>query len=140
MHKNSFHKSERLCSIITIERLFNGGSRSFSAFPIRIVYRLEEKEETLSSSDIKVLITVSKRHFHHAVDRNRVKRQIREAYRMHKEILHQAITPMNKSLSVAFIWQDDRLWESADINERVQRLLNRVADKISHVTSQEDAE
>lgn len=135
----TFHKRERLCSLIAIDRLFNGGSRSFSAFPIRIVYRLEEKSAN-EPSDIKVLITVSKRHFHHAVQRNRVKRQIRETYRIHSNLLKEALAPLHKTLLVSFIWQDDYLWESKDIDERMLRLINRVAEKISHNTSNETVE
>lgn len=138
LKKNTFHKNERLCSLIAIDRLFNGGSRSYSAFPIRIVYRMEETE---GPSEVKVLITVSKRHFHHAVRRNRVKRQIREAYRNHKAILTQAIEPLHKSLLVAFIWQDNKLWNSDEVSERVLRLLNRVAEKINgHETHAEATE
>lgn len=130
MPKNTFHKSERLSSLIAIDRLFNGGSRSFSAFPIRIVYRLEDKKET-DFSNIEVLITVSKRHFHHAVQRNRVKRQIREAYRANRGPLKEAISLAQKKILVAFIWQDNKLWDSQDVNDRVQRLLFRVTEKIS---------
>lgn len=137
--KNTFHKCERLCSLIAIDRLFNGGSRSFSAFPIRIVYRLEEKAPE-KPSEVQVLITVSKRHFHHAVDRNRVKRQIREAYRIEKELLIQAVGPLQKSMLVSFIWQDDKLWDTNDVHQRVQRLITRVVEKISHGTNPETTE
>lgn len=135
---NTFRKRERLCSVVAIERLFNGGSRSFSAFPIRIVYRLEEKAE--NAVNVQLLITVSKRHFHHAVQRNRVKRQIREAYRMHKDILQNAMNENPKALSIAFIWLDDTLWESSAIEKRVVSLLNRVAEKVSHASSDQTIE
>lgn len=139
MPKNTFHKSERLNSVIAIDRLFNGGSRSFSAFPIRIVYRLEDLKST-DTSNIEVLVTVSKRHFHHAVQRNRVKRQIREAYRAYRNPLKEAITLAQKKILVAFIWQDDKLWDSRDINERIEKLLCRVTEKISHTNDSETTE
>ena len=136
---HTFHKSERLCSVIAIERLFNRESQSFSAFPIRVVYRLEEKGEN-EPSDVKVLISVSKKHFHNAVDRNRVKRQIREAYRVRKSVLHQALANQHTTLLLAFIWQDGKHWESNDVNSRVEKLLNRLAEKISHERSVPNAE
>lgn len=139
MPKNTFHKSERLSSLIAIDRLFNGGSRSFSAFPIRIVYRLEEMKNT-DTSNVEILVTVSKRHFHHAVQRNRVKRQIREAYRANRTALKEAIVAAQKRILIAFIWQDDKLWESQEINERVQKLLDRVAEKINRTNDSETVE
>ena len=61
--------------------MFEGGvSKSFSIFPIRVVYMPVEQGEAPAS----ILISVSKRRFKRAVKRNRVKRQIREAYRMNK--------------------------------------------------------
>ena len=70
-------KAERLNSKILIEKMFAGGSKSFSIFPIRVVYMPVEQGEAPAS----ILISVSKRRFKRAVKRNRVKRQVREAYR-----------------------------------------------------------
>ena len=64
--------------------MFEGGvSKSFSIFPIRVVYMPVEQGEAPAS----ILISVSKRRFKRAVKRNRVKRQIREAYRKNKYLL-----------------------------------------------------
>ena len=77
-------KAERLNSKILIGKMFEGGvSKSFSIFPIRVVYMPVEQGETPAS----ILISVSKRRFKRAVKRNRVKRQIREAYRKNKYLL-----------------------------------------------------
>ena len=77
-------KAERLNSKILIGKMFEGGvSKSFSIFPIRVVYMPVEQGEASAS----ILICVSKRRFKRAVKRNRVKRQIREAYRKNKSIL-----------------------------------------------------
>lgn len=68
--------------------MFEGGvSKSFSIFPIRVVYMPVEQGEVPAS----ILISVSKRRFKRAVKRNRVKRQIREAYRKNKSLLVDAI-------------------------------------------------
>ena len=74
---NTLRKSERLDKKKVIEKMFAGGSRSFSVFPLRVVYLPVEELEVSAS----ILISVSKRRFKRAVKRNRVKRQIREAYR-----------------------------------------------------------
>ena len=66
----TFRKSERLNSRKLIENLFSGGSKSFSAFPLRIVYTVSDKDNL---PDVSVLISVSKKRFKRAVKRNRVK-------------------------------------------------------------------
>ena len=80
--KNKFPKKQRLCSRKNIEALFEGGngSKTVSAFPIRAVWKN-------STTNNKVLISVSKRKLPHAVDRNRAKRQIREAWRLNNNII-----------------------------------------------------
>ena len=75
---NTLPKSERLDKKKVIEKMFAGGSRSFSVFPLRVVYLPVEELE----APVSILVSVSKRRFKRAVKRNRVKRQIIEAYRM----------------------------------------------------------
>ena len=74
---NTLHKSERLDKKKVIDKMFSGGARSFSVFPLRVVYLPVEELE----APVSILVSVSKRRFKRAVKRNRVKRQIREAYR-----------------------------------------------------------
>jgi len=88
--KYSFNKSEKLKSKTLIDTLFKEG-KSVSAFPLRLVYMpLDQSDSVLS----KAGVSVSKRDFKRAVDRNRIKRLIREAYRLHKpEYLSNILTP-----------------------------------------------
>ena len=123
----TFHKVERLCSKRVIENLFNGGNKSMSAFPLRAVY-MPAKTDDLSAP-VTILISVSKRRFKHAVQRNRVKRQLREAYRKHKHILYDALaTQPGVRMAVAFIWLSDRLYPSAEVETCMVRLLSRIAE------------
>lgn len=115
--RRTFRKSERLCSKKVIDALFAGGNKSFSAFPLRVVYM--ERPEPVS----QVLVSVSKRHFKHAVDRNRVKRQIREAYRLNKDIL-----PAGKGFYIAFIWLSDETFTSQVVTNRIINLLTRIKE------------
>ena len=95
-----FPKRERLDSRKQIEMLFGGGgSLSMAAFPLRVVYTI--KERARADVPAQLLVSVSKRHFKHAVDRNRVKRQIREAYRQNKQLLCDAI-PETKQVVMAW--------------------------------------
>lgn len=128
---NTLRKNERLCSRSLIGQLFAGQSTSFSAWPLRVVFQLVDDKKVQSASNVELLISVSKRYFKHAVDRNRVKRQVREAYRTNKELLQGAISGRSgKKLLVAMIWQDAHLHPSAKVENKVQVLLRRVAEKM----------
>ena len=124
MHQFSFPKKEHLTSKLDIEALFTSKNRALKSFPLRVVYK--EVEEAPCS--IMVLISVSKRHFKHAVDRNRAKRQIREAYRLHKHILLEPLLNLGKKVHVAFIWTSDRPIESPVITASMKKLLLEIAE------------
>ena len=124
----TFNKRERIVSRTLIEKLFSkGSSQTTSAFPLRAVYMKEERKE--GEEPVQILISVSKRHFKHAVNRNRVKRQIRESYRHHKQILTEKI-PQEQSIYVAFIWLADSLFDSPHVERSVRKLLEKVAESV----------
>ena len=77
---------------------------------------------------VQVMMSVSKRHFKHAVDRNRVKRQLREAYRLNKYILTPHLE--GKHIVIAFIWLSDSLFESSVLQTKMQKLLHRISEEI----------
>ena len=121
-------KGERLTGMKGIEALFHeGNSRSAAAFPLRVVYMLTDAQP--ADVPVRILISVPKKRFKHAVDRNRVKRQVREAYRRHKLLL-LANVPAGKQLLMAFIWLSDSHFHTPDVEQRVVNLLRRVAEKI----------
>ena len=126
----TFKKEERLCSKTLIDRLFNGGkSHSLAAFPLRVVYMEQERED--EKPQVQVLISVPKRCFKLAVKRNRVKRQIREAYRQQKYTLLDTLEKKPNSMMIlAFIWLDTNLHDSAEIYKKVGDLLTRITEKV----------
>lgn len=131
----TFQKKERLCSQRAIEVLFGSGSRSLSAFPLRAVYRRADAEVPVA-----VLVSVAKRRLHHAVDRNRAKRQVREAYRLNKQILWKALaekaaaetagSPLPLSLHVAFVWLAEKPCPTALVEKQMRTLLHCIAERI----------
>ncbi len=126
----TFRKEERVCSRKLIDKLFCGGfSRSLTAFPIRLVYL---KTETIEGDpQVKILISVPKKFFKRAVKRNRVKRQLREAYRKNKAILSETIAKhKGMGLVLAFIWIDDKLYPSSEVEKKVVNLLQRMSEKV----------
>lgn len=140
-------KRERISSKKTIDRLFGGGhSKSMSAFPLRAVYAIQERTD--KEAEVAMMVSVPKRMFKSAVKRNRVKRQVREGYRLNKHVL-ETVTAMlgnegrhphgeeekerlspNTQLLIAFIWIDDKLHPSAEVHKKVRSLMEHIAERI----------
>lgn len=138
-HEEKLRKSERLCSRRLIDILFGaGGSHAMTAFPLKAVYRLVESnsvssasEDDVDESKVQVLVSVPKKHFKRAVKRNRVKRQVREAYRKHKSFVTLRVNEQSdKQLLIAFIWLSDELADSVMVEQRVSNLLQRIGERI----------
>ena len=121
-------KRERMVSQKLIDTLFGGGcSQSMAAFPLRAVYI--KKERAQGEAPVQMLVSVPKKRFKHAVDRNRVKRQVREAFRQHKELMYEALAE-HEQLLLAFVWLSDEHRPSRDVESRVVGLMQRVAEKL----------
>ena len=131
MKANGFTKSERIVSQKLIDSLFTSGqSHSLAAFPLRAVYALRQQPSLPpAEATVQLLLSVPKRRFKHAVDRNRVKRQLRAAFRKNKPLL-AARVPEGQSVAMAFIWQADKHFPSAEVDQRVVSLLQRIAQKL----------
>ena len=123
---NTLRKSERLDKKKVIEKMFAGGSRSFSVFPLRVVSLPVEELE----APVSILVSVSKRRFKRAVKRNRVKRQIREAYRKNKSLLVDELQRREQRLAVAFIYLSDELVATAELEEKMKIALARISEKL----------
>jgi ribonuclease P protein component len=123
---NTFTKQERLCSSKLIERLFNEGNRQISVFPVRLVWLLTDDME-----GVQILISAPKRNFHHAVDRNRIKRQIREFYRTTSGPLKEAVASKRQGVALAFLFNDTRLWESQKLAERLRQAMEKLVEALS---------
>lgn len=126
-HIHTLPKKERLNSRLLIEKLFSGGGKSLPAYPLRIVYMPIEEESRPTAS---ILISVPKKRFKRAVKRNRVKRQIREAYRKHKDMLLDTLNASGKKAIIAFIWLDNNLHSSQEVEEKVKHLLQLTSERL----------
>ena len=116
----SYSKKEKLKSKKLIEKLFAEG-RAVSVFPLRLIY-LKEGETN------KVAVSVSKRNFKKAVDRNRIKRLLREAYRHNKNMLIDNNVD-GYALMILYISKD--IPDYNLLNSKTQRLFLKFLDKIS---------
>ena len=122
-------KKERLCNRKEIDQLFGGSSRSLAAYPLRVVYTMVPRGQ--DGVPARMMVSVPKRCFKRAVKRNRVKRQVREAYRRHKDTLTDAMAGKDdRQLLVAFLWIDSRPHDSRNVEAKVENLIRRMAEKI----------
>lgn len=84
-----------------------------------------------TNARVKVLISVPKKRFKHAVDRNRIKRMLREAYRLNKQEFVMAATEKDLYLNIAFNYVADTELEYAVLNEKMQQALTKIRNKIN---------
>ena len=108
-----------------IEHLFTKG-KSMSAFPVKLLYDFSEDE----TKPLKAGVTVSSRNFKKAVDRNRVKRLLREAYRLQKIPLQTQVLEDGKSLALFFIYIGKELPVYKELHEKIGVLLERLTNDL----------
>ncbi len=117
---------EHLKSKRVIEQVYANGA-SVTSFPLRAIFIEQPTEEQEPTAAI--LINVSKKRFRHAVDRNLVKRRIREAYRTSKHPFIEALENNGKKMAVAIIYIDNKHNSTAFIRKKMARLLESILTK-----------
>ena len=110
-----------------MERLFQGENKSVSSYPLRAVFL---PVEATAQQGVSVLVSVPKKRFHDAVDRNRVKRQIREAYRMHKHELVELMEMRGEGLLLAIVYVSAKIEDTVYVEKRLTRLLDKIAAEL----------
>lgn len=119
----TYPKSEKLKSKKTIGLLFSEG-QSVSKYPLRLVY----VENTLENEElIKFGVSVSKKYFKNAVDRNYLKRVLRECYRLNKNIIQESV---DKPMALMFFYQSKEVLSYQEINEKTIRLFEKFSNKM----------
>lgn len=121
---NTFPKKEHLCGESALTYLFKKGS-CFLSYPVKITYMEVEDNEP-----VRILFVAPKKKFKHAVDRNRVKRQLREAYRKNKHELVDWATNNNKQLHIGMMFVDNQLLPSHVIEKKMKSALAKILEKV----------
>ena len=127
-------KEERLKSRKTIERLFKEG-KSFVIKPFRIYYEIENRmlDAQRSLFNIQYGAGVSSKQFKKAVERNRIKRLMKEAWRLQKNGLQFYLKEQQKKLSIFFIYTGKELPDYKEVYDKTGKVIIRVQDIISTV-------
>lgn len=91
-------------------------------YPIRCQWKWQTAQE--ADAQVQVLFSAPKRRFKKAHDRNRIKRMMKESYRLNKEILHSL--PPSKSLSIAFLWSSSEMPDFKEVQDKIILTLLRL--------------
>ncbi len=122
----SFARSERLKSQKVIGELFKGGQNSFVAYPLRIVWKpMDAQWLAHPDAQVQVMISVPKRTFKTAVQRNRLKRQIREAYRLNKSALLEKINPEQFPIALMLMYVAKEALPFLEIEAGVKKMIRK---------------
>ena len=129
IHQNSFSKTEHLCGEKRITKLYAKGD-AFIAYPLRVVFLIEPKSDDEPSN---VLVSVPKKRFKRAVKRNRLKRIMRESYRLNKNLLIEKLVEKKLQIQIAFNYVSDDVLEFAAIEKKMKLALQKLIDRIEPV-------
>ena len=122
-------KEERLKSRKAIDQLFKEG-KSFSFFPFRIVWNYQP----MQAAPLQAGFTVSTKHFKKAVDRNRIRRLMKEAYRLQKNTLQKSLELNNKPTAIFIIYVGKEIPVYALVSEKITAVIERL-QKITNENS-----
>ncbi|MGJ8658874.1 MAG: ribonuclease P protein component [Cellulophaga fucicola] len=120
----SFPTKEKLKSKKLIGELFTDG-KSVSSFPIKLIYL----PCTLENTPLKVGVTVPKRNFKSAVDRNKIKRLLREGYRLNKHVIFNNI---DKEFALLFLYLGKKMPDYAEIEKSMVEVLAKFYKKVNN--------
>lgn len=129
--KYQLGKKNRLKSRKAIDLLFKDG-KSFNTFPFRIIYQFLLVDVVTKAENLQAGFSASKRNFKKAVHRNRIKRLMRETYRLQKNELEQLLLQKNKRLAIFILYTGKEVPDYDLVNEK----MNLILQKLQRITNE----
>ena len=126
--KEGLPKSQRIYLKKAVQSLFKEG-KGFSLYPFRVVVHLYDSENQQDALP-RMLVSVSKKRFHHAVKRNRVKRLVRESWRKNKTELMKLCRSNNKTLDVALVYSATVILKYEEIERKMKKVVERLREQL----------
>ena len=126
MAKEGLPKYERICKENDIQALFDKGV-GVSVYPYRVIYLFRHDESRPVT--VRLLVSVSKKRFHHAIKRNRVKRLVREAWRKNKAELYEICQRDNISVDVALVYTATVIHSYEEMQEKTKKAVQEMVKK-----------
>ena len=125
---NKFCKEERLCNRKSIDFLFAGNDKiKFTEFPFMVIAKEVERDN--QKFPAQMMVSVSKRKIRLAVNRNLMKRRIKEAYRLNKNDFYKGLKSQNKQLILCFIFLGHKPLPYELIEQKIIVLLRRLNEQ-----------
>ncbi len=130
--KHTFKKEERLCKRTDLEFLLKKG-QSFNRFPLRVTY---VAHTPALSPPLRIAISVPKRKVKNAVDRNRMKRLVRESYRLQKHALIPFLEERKVSLDVLLVFTGNLNITFTLVQDKIILILQRLKQAHEQISEQ----
>ncbi len=123
---HTYSRSEKLKSRKVLSTLFTGG-KTISVFPVKLFWM---PAGNTTEQPVQAGVGVSARHFAKAVDRNRIKRLLREGYRLNKQPLLATLKTHEKQIAVFFLYIGKELPDHVILTEKMQQALTKLEEQI----------
>lgn len=126
VNRETLNKEERISLKKDIDLLFSKG-KSVVVYPLRVIFLKSEEGKAIS----RMLVSVPKRLLKKSVDRNRVKRLIKESFRLNKREMDDFLASRNYGLFIAFVYRNKTLVEFSEMEFSVRKSLSAIKNSLN---------